>query len=209
MDNIKYNTLLKIWNLVKVYGYHVRSHNLDGLQYWNFLKEHLKKNKIKKEWKTEAISRFNIMTSTLNFYEHEDDEFFKGNKFVWELHHFYLQHSRIPYKNADDANFVRLIQIAYNAGQLAVDINNAKYSKIYDDNKKNYYVENKLEHIESYMDENVLIEIENESENLEEIFSEIEKTYYLAKDTQSGGMAYKILKYMYKSNELEHKIKNI
>lgn len=44
----------------------------------------------------------------------------KEQKIMWEKHHFYLQHARIPVLNFEEPKLYRLMQIAYNAGQLKV-----------------------------------------------------------------------------------------
>jgi hypothetical protein len=183
----------------------VRSKNVDGLEYWNYIKEYLKQNDIKKSWLPEAIERFEHMTSSegLNLHEDDTDEYFNGNRSIWELHHFYLQHARIPFRNQDDASFVRIFQIAYNAGQLSAEFYKEENNLVYDENKKKYYIDNKLDDISSYISMTHILELES-LPNLEEIINNILENLSLINSLQSGGsIVNKILKYKYKSQQLK------
>jgi hypothetical protein len=207
MDKSNYPKISELWNLCKKYGEVVRSKNVDGLEYWNYIKEYLKQNDIKKSWKSEAIDRFEYMTHTLpdglNLHEDEKDDYFEGNKRIWELHHFYLQHARIPFRNQDDASFVRIFQIAYNAGQLSVELDKEENNLVYDENKKKYYIDNKLNEISSYISVKHLSELE-ELSNLDEIINNILASLSLINSLQLGGSHInKILKYKYKSQQLK------
>src|SRR5271169_1933539 len=65
---------------------------------------------------------------------------------VWEKHHFMLQHANIP--SSCECNFVRLMQIAYNCGQLAIVLED----KVFTEEMRHYYRDMELDKMTTYMD---------------------------------------------------------
>ncbi len=165
-----YQQLNKLFNQVKEYGKYTRINKLDGLLQWNILKGILLTSDVKGEWNSEVKTFFIDMRSDLKIQECESET---ENHDIWEKHHFYLQHARIPTLNFNDAKLVRLIQIAYNAGQLEA----LWHDNFYTQKMRDYYDNNNLGNIETYMSEENLIKINNSItdemiEKLENIFSE-------------------------------------
>jgi hypothetical protein len=76
--------------------------------------------------------------------EEDDDKIYHLDKDTWEKNHFFLQLARIP-KNNPELNLLRVLQISYNIGQLLAIKN--KYSR----EGLEYFLTNKLENIESYI----------------------------------------------------------
>ena len=184
--------LNKLFKQTKSYGNHTRSNKLDGLKQWNKLKSILLESSVKGDWTPEVKTFFVEMRSTLKLQECADEipiEDATERKQVWEKHHFYLQHARIPTLNFNDGKLVRLIQIAYNAGQLEALYDDPFYNK----DLKTYYESNNLDKIETYMDKENLIKL-NDSITDEMI----EKLQEAFKGEQSGGnksYEYKYIKY--------------
>ena len=138
------NRVEKLFSLVKEYGYYTRKNDLDGLAQWNRLKNILLKSKIEGEWDQKVKQYFVEMRSDLKIQECENEIPIKNDlerKKMWEKHHFYLQHARIPTLNFKEPKLVRLLQIAYNAGQLQALWNDPFYTQLY----KTYYENNKLD----------------------------------------------------------------
>lgn len=138
------------------------------------------------------------MKSTLKIQECEneikaDDD--KKRHDLWEKYHFYLQHSKIPTLNFTEGTLTRLMQIAYNAGQLEAEWND----KIYTNELKKYYTENNLKNMGTYMNKANLKKLENSLtdeiiENLEKIFGEMNEM----KGGASDYYKQKYLKYKHK-----------
>jgi mannose-6-phosphate isomerase-like protein (cupin superfamily) len=170
----------ELFENVKVYGRYVRSNNLDGLEYWNKIKNFLSKSEQKiglcplekilgkkwdiemnlitesdKDYKTTDLEEiYNFTHDNLKMYGEEGDiEKQLTNKIDWEKFHFALQPIRIPKNNS--LNLLRLLQIAYNLGQLSVNLNKKNYSSEF----LNYHCANKLDEIKSY------VKISGEQEN--------------------------------------------
>jgi len=96
---------------------------MDGLEYWNIVKNILKKLDDTVIWQSNIIpmydvmiNKFGLIDDELNIKIEDDNERHR----VWELMHFYLQHTRIPKNNQEKPDIYRLYQIAYNVGQLNV-----------------------------------------------------------------------------------------
>lgn len=155
---------------IKVYGRYVRTNRLDGLEYWNRVKLFLSRpeqkvgfdelNKIignkwtigvklsstKQSTDVEEIYQFVHGEDGLKIYGEEGDEVSKSLEHsVWEQNHFFLQLIRIP-KNSE-LNLIKLLQIAYNLGQLSVCLERGNFcSKAID-----YFKSNNLDKLESYI----------------------------------------------------------
>ena len=185
-----------LWQLVIEYGTYVRIHKLNGLNSWNMLKPILESNKITLSWLPESISRFHEMKN-MGIIEDEND----GPHDLWEAHHFYLQHSRIPFRNQNDATFVRFFQIAYNAGQLHAEMNITK-NPIYTDLLKRYYFTNNLNSPYRYMTQDDL-SIINSSIHQTTI-NEVNVALNALTNNQSGGKYFqKYLQWKQKKEHLE------
>jgi hypothetical protein len=144
----------KIWNLIMDYGKLVRTNGLDGFDSWNNIKTILEKYNQPGEWLPEAINRYDEMMAKFDiidikkdkYIENINDEQKKEKSLEWEVTHFFFQHSRILKPN-EEANLLKLMQIAYNAGQLKAVWNN-KYNT---DDRKKYYEKYHLNTYTSYM----------------------------------------------------------
>jgi hypothetical protein len=143
------NQLEILFSQVTKYGKYVRSNKLDGLLQWNKIKDILLMSKVKCNWYPQVKTIFSYMKTELKIQEHEEDT---ESHEVWEKHHFYLQHGRIPSLNFNDGTLVRIIQIAYNVGQLEALWDDEFYTQ----EMKNYYRLNHLNNINSYMDKDNL-----------------------------------------------------
>jgi len=146
----------QLFELVKNYGYIVRTNNLDGLASWNEMKAII--STISCDGLTWTINLQNLNSESLisindayNYVHNtlgmlgEDTPTEKSNQ-NWEKFHFFLQLVRIP-KNNPVCELVRLAQIAYNLGQLS-----AVYDDdIYTENIKRFYTMNNLDKMSAYI----------------------------------------------------------
>jgi len=155
---------------IKVYGRYVRTNRLDGLEYWNRVKLFLSRpeqkvgldelNKIignkwtigvklsstKQSTNIEEIYEFVHGEDGLGIYGEEGDKESKSiDHKIWEQNHFFLQLVRIP-KNSE-LNLIKLLQIAYNLGQLSVCLERGNFSSQAID----YFKSNNLDKLESYI----------------------------------------------------------
>jgi hypothetical protein len=137
--------LASMWTQMIEYGYGVRSSGLNGLQMWNKVKPTIPK--IPLTWKESAKEYYSILKK-LNVGGDDNDE----KSCLWEPHHFLLQHGRIVRNstNDHDENFVRLMQIAYNAGQFKYE----SEQKVYTEEMMNQYRSNQMECIDRYLEQN-------------------------------------------------------
>ncbi len=150
--------LENLFNQTKEYGKYTRINDLDGLEQWNVLKKILLKSDVKGEWNPKVKTFFVDMRSELKIQECENEIPGKNENdkhMLWEKNHFYLQHARIPTLNFSDAKLVRLIQIAYNAGQLETLHNDPFYTV----KMKEYYNQNNLGNMETYMTNHDLVKL--------------------------------------------------
>src|SRR5437016_5470432 len=88
-----------LWNLVKDYGYLIRkkSEKVDGLAKWNSIKIKLAENKVEAKWIPKILNLYELMINQ-NIIEENIDP---SNREIWEHHHVFIQHLRIPYKNQE------------------------------------------------------------------------------------------------------------
>lgn len=112
-------TLEIIWRMAYATGIATRQNGENGKENWDSLKssiEHnisLVKEKILEiETRVKFIKLINEQTKEIMNYEHKNEE----GQVINEKNHFMIQSIRIP--NEIDFSIVRLIQIAYNIGQL-------------------------------------------------------------------------------------------
>jgi len=175
-----------LWKLVIEYGTYVRINKLNGLDYWNMLKQFLKSNKTSFIWLPDAMSRFEEMKKMGIVDENNIEKQIPQN--IWEAHHFYLQHARIPFKNKNGATFVRLFQIAYNAGQLNAEMN-IKKNSIYTEEWKKYYSVNNLNSPQEYASERDLHIINSDIGQL--LINDVDTLFESIKKQQTGGKYFK------------------
>lgn len=121
------------------YGDAIRSSGLSGLDSWNKVKILIPYQEL--EWRSNAKTFYHSMR-LMGVTGDDSDEVTSE----WEVHHFLIQHGRIVKKN--DASLLRLLQIAYNAGQFNASVS----SQTYTDEMRSFYRQNKLNNIESYVD---------------------------------------------------------
>lgn len=161
----------KLWQKIYEYGLFVRKNDMDGLDAWNKIKVILQKYNKDCEWLPEATNRYSEMKAKFNIVDEDNDSSWSADKKqLWEETHFFFQHSRIPYNSrTSGANLLRLMQIAYNAGQYEAE----KEKNSYDKEKINYYVNNHLESYISYVTPHsvrkMCIELSSEHPALREI----------------------------------------
>ena len=157
--------VLELWVLVVEYGHEIRRKNVNGLEAWNKIKPLFEKVSVVGEWKEECcLKYYDEMKEILGVIEDE-----KGiDKLVWEKNHFYLQHGRIPYLNQSTPTLTRLMQIAFNDGQLYYEMitsNDPFYTKEW----KDYYDTHNLGECKTYMSDGVLNTMKLTDEDYETI----------------------------------------
>jgi hypothetical protein len=141
------NIVERLWDKIFEYGFFVRTNRIDGLSAWNNIKSILQKYNKNCEWLPEAIERYDEMKSKFDIIDNEKESSWSDEeKREWEETHFFFQHSRIP-NGTPNANLLKLMQIAYNAGQFAAEKNNNSYSK----KKLDYYEKHNLNSYLSYI----------------------------------------------------------
>jgi hypothetical protein len=183
-----------LWNAIYQYGVSVRSNKLNGLTEWNKIKTILKKYNGNGEWSLEAISRYNEMKKLFNIVDEENNkEWPEEDIEKWENTHFFFQHAKIPYDNVNEPNLTRLMQIAYNAGQLEAD----KDSKYYTVERKTYYIKNNLNSYISFMTPHSLIELERELSKYHPALKEINDIKF--KGGKKENFKHKFFKYCKKN----------
>ena len=109
---------------------------------------------------------------------------------VWEINHFVIQHGRIVKNN--EPNLIRLMQIAYNAGQKLASVDqypNEMLPKI--DALYNQY---EMNNIMSYIKDHDEKEIEQNSKSIQQLIETISKIISMK---QIGGALYEINKRKY------------
>jgi hypothetical protein len=144
-----------LFRLTCRYGYFVRKYKVDGKKAWNDIEVRL--------------NNFNIYLGGWNpksypFYQQLLDMGLIENMRpdisydIWLYNHFLLQHGRLSKK---ECYLNRILQIAYNAGQLAFCLKNSEGSIVYTYDRILFYVLNNLNNLESYINiENVKLSSE-------------------------------------------------
>lgn len=148
-NSVQISSIINIWNKVIDLGMSLRnkhSNNLDGLAVWNNLKSSvvdISKDPLIKWSKTHDKIVYSLSEMKNSLREYDED-----NNFI-ERNHFLLQILNIP-KNDPTVSFNKLIQIAFNIGQLMPELNDKKFGfniqQIFNDNKLNEintYISNK------------------------------------------------------------------
>jgi hypothetical protein len=158
-------TLSDLWIDTMAEGYLVRKNGLDGLESWQPLKKkytgmYIDDYKdgipVKKKYLSIAKNKYIIGSDKT---DHKDSKFKIGDINLdnrIEAHHFYIQHFRIPNLEKNKLSVLKLLQIAYNAGQFKSE---RKNNPIYCNAFIKFYDKNKLNQIETYIDEDLINEI--------------------------------------------------
>ena len=105
------------------------------------------------QWKIDTIKRYHELSKGADMKIPEKKDVPQEHHEQWEVEHFFLQHFRIPHLNK--ASLVKLMQIAYNAGQLEAERN----SKHYPHDAKKYSADQQLILFSSYVSEQVALQI--------------------------------------------------
>lgn len=207
---MEFEKFKELFELVKKYANNVRVNNKDGLIEWNKLKALLPiDTNIEGKWDIMIIFNDNVTQNLDDIYNYVHDTLkMKGededkealvqdekvnivNHMKWEKMHFMLQLIRIPKNN--DINLTRICQIAYNIGQLTFFLDSDNYNG----DVKQYYKENKLYDLSSYISETCTTKAD-----LQEVILKLNKLL-----SQTGGSNYynKYLKYKNKYIQLRNK----
>ncbi len=176
----------QLWDKVFEYGLFVRKNKIDGLSAWNKIKTILQKYNKNCEWLPEAIKRYDEMKSKFNIVDNEKESSWSDEeKKEWEETHFFFQHSRIPH-GTPNANLLKLMQIAYNAGQFTAEKNKKSYSK----NKLDYYEEHHLNSYLSYVTPDSIQKMCSELSLEHPALNEIKKEYDDISDMKESNSNY-------------------
>jgi len=159
---------------IKVYGIYVRTNGLDKLEYWNKIKTFIQRpeqseglrelNKIisSSGWSINIKIGSSINSNINQIYNYvhgdkenelkifgeEDDKKTKSlDQDIWEQYNIFLQLIKIP-KNNSKIDLIRLLEIAYNLGQLSVSL---KEGNVFDSKSIEYFKSNNLDKLESYV----------------------------------------------------------
>lgn len=144
-------TIYDLWKSTLSYGENSKEKNLDGLDSWHRLRNVLAKYPILGKWKLESFQLYDqIIDLGL-----VDENPKKMNKDVWEKNHIYIQHGKIPLKNKMKPTLLKLLQIAFNAGQLRQQMIN-RNDQFYSQTMRDFYLTNALDQADTYMEKCVL-----------------------------------------------------
>jgi len=152
-------TLKKLWKETLDYGYNVRRNNLDGLKSWQDVKSKYSNMYIDGYEKGISMKEYFSFIAKDKYIPGSDKEEHTKSKFkigsdeldnTVESHHFYIQHFRIPELEKYKLSVLKLLQIAYNAGQFKAESekNNLSYKKDFVE----FYKTNKLDKIDTFID---------------------------------------------------------
>lgn len=151
--------LQNMWDAIIDFGYKVRKSGEDGLESWNKIKKCLITVSTSGQWNPEIKNVYTYMKNDLGIKEELSE---CDNKVTWEKNHFYLQHARILTLNFDEPKVYRLMQIAYNVGQLRAIFDDDFYTV----EMKKYYNENELDDMTTYMSLESLESINNSIDSI-------------------------------------------
>ena len=153
----RFCSLRTVWYDTRRYGYNVRTKKVDGQAAWDSIKQILAKFdnpttpeiQIQIQWKLDTITRYSELSKGGDMKVPEKKDVPQERHDQWEVEHFFLQHFKIPRQHK--ASLTRLMQIAYNAGQLEAE----RESKHYPEEAKQYYTDHQLIQFSSYISEQV------------------------------------------------------
>lgn len=179
VKNIK-NIWIKVIKLTK-YLRDKYNDSLDGLGVWNNLKRSLVD--IQKDDLITWNSSHENMIYSLSEMKNSLKEYDEENNLI-EKNHFLLQLFNIPKKDIT-APFNRLIQIAFNIGQLKHELDDKKFGF----NITQIYKENNMEKISTYMDDENISKYKITQNEIDDILTTIEnlkKNPIIKNQTGSG-----------------------
>ena len=151
--------LLSLWTLTFAKGYSIRQNNENGKQLW----EELEAKYSKYPMKIPLLDNLKALSKSINYQEGDQERHRAATIKISDItlnnaqsdknkDHFFIQHFRIPIMNNYDLNVPQLLQIAYNAGQFAVDVERG----LHDPKIVEFYRKNKLSNITSYIDKSLI-----------------------------------------------------
>jgi hypothetical protein len=149
------DALYDLFNTVIEYGKQVRSRGLDGLDMWNKIKKLFSADTGNCEWNIKRTINGESISDLSAIYDYVHDELgMKGgdedqdvvDKAEWEKYHFFLQLIRIAKKNPD-CSLMRLMQVAYNVGQLQADYEDPAYTA----KVKEFYDSHQMQSLRAYV----------------------------------------------------------
>lgn len=133
-------TLIDLWEKTIKYGYQTNTERRPGLEAWNRIKNSVPQYSLSWTENSKTIyENLRLMGVT-------GDDFDEKNE-SWEAHHFLIQHGRIVKNN--DGSLMRLLQIAFNAGQLQAV---RERSQLYSEEMLRFYDENRLNRVDMFVD---------------------------------------------------------
>jgi len=135
--------IYELWEISINYGYNTRINKKDGFENWNLFKKILPDCKL--EWKDTTNTIYtDLIALDVNA---DDDEKKSGFSHAeWERHHYLIQHGRIIHNNPS-GSLIRLLQIAYNAGQFKAELE----KRIYPAKQLQYYISHELNRVTTYI----------------------------------------------------------
>jgi hypothetical protein len=178
-------TIDQLWDSFVKYGYEVRHGKKKGYDAWSVVKTPLASidNDCKFSiWNNKSVTYYDLLKNKLGL---NGDTIVDANgnetndvadHLIWEPHHFMLQHGRIVKNNKP--SLLRLLQIAYNAGQLRAE-RQSNGDKAFANEQISFYNDstNGMTYIRSYiseLDQQKLEEINN-NESLSSILTNVMK----------------------------------
>jgi hypothetical protein len=133
------------------YGFNVRCNKMDGLKMWNNIKPLFSGIGKSFVWRSKILNLYDVVIKEFGITDEElHSDATPEEKLKWKLQHFFFQHVRIPNHNLSEANLQRLMQVAYNSGQLYCEMVINK-STFYTEEMKKFYISNKLDNIKTYL----------------------------------------------------------
>ena len=163
----------ELFNIIKDYGEYVAVNQLDGFKYWQYIKKFINENnnvqiingfieQLKIDWNikiniNDKISYnkeeiYNYVYNVLEIYGNDDSEDDKKRK-NFEQYHFFLQLIRLPKKCKFEV--LKVLQIAYNLGQLEIHMHRDIEQLVYKNTAREYFFRNNLKNINSYISEDI------------------------------------------------------
>jgi hypothetical protein len=145
MEEINPLALKEEWQQMIQYGYNIRKNNLNGLDEWQPIKKKLEKRNGNIPLKT-----FIRDTFSQSYEDNPDVKMTVGQtvlNFSVESEHFFIQHVRIILMSGVEISILKLLQIAYNAGQFKA----MRENNMYNQEVLECYDRNNLDQIETYV----------------------------------------------------------
>jgi len=155
-------TLKNLWEDIIAAGFDVRSERRDGLKFWqpyklkyvNYILEGYENNIHLKESFKDLSESLNYKYTSSPKDQSDAQLDIAGTKLdnKIETNHFLIQHFRIPKIENYNLPLVKILQIAYNVGQLKAVFEN---EKVFDNKIKEFYYGNNLDNISTYVNSDI------------------------------------------------------